>query len=398
MTLSPDTLLAACGDDADEAGLLLTAELQPLGGPGTPVKPATYAGGSYQRDRRWVGEDGARQVADVVVIDNPPSQANRLEAQLERLAADLGLPNLVLDLAGHPLPAHLSKTLSAFRFPHRSADAYLRDSTLDGVDFSKTDLGRRIRDATADNPSALLEWFPQALVFGFWQSHLGKKGSQAKLARSWVSEIIGIRPATDELRVLGVKGDPLNLSGDDRIVFDEDDHSQWELREGEKKSTPVKGQKAESLSRIGHGQVPFKESELTLGPLSFERVVQHSSLSFAALRRVWVGSPRENAAARALLVALGLVAHTAAFGRPFSLRSGCELRAKATTWTWLGGSADVDIDVLDVSGASALFHAVVGIAETAGLPVGTHWRTDPLVLRPNVQLSKAIAATYPVVD
>jgi CRISPR-associated protein Csb1 len=398
MKLAPDTLLAGCGDDAYDAGLMLTAELEPLGGRGAPVKPATYAGGSYQRDRRWFGDDSARQVADVVVIDNPPSQANRLEAQLERLAADLGLPNLVLDLSGHPLPPHLPNMLSAFRFPHRSADAYLRDSMLDGVELSKTDLGRRIRDATADNPNALLEWFPQALVFGFWQSHLGKKGSQAKLARSWVSEIIGIRPAADELRVLGVKGDPLNLSGDDRIVFDEDDHSQWELREGEKKSAPAKGQKAESLSRIGHGQVPFKASELTLGPLSFERVVQQSSVSFAALRRVWVGSPEQNAAARALLVALGLVAHAAAFGRPFSLRSGCELRARSSTWTWLGGSADVDIDVLDVSGASALFHAVVDVAEAAGLPVGSQWRTEPLVLRPNVQLAKAIAATYPVGD
>jgi hypothetical protein len=58
----------------------------------------------------------------------------------------------------------------------------------------------------------------------------------------------------------------------------------------------------------------------------------------------------------------------------------------------------VDIDVLDVSGASALFHTVVDVAEAAGLPVGSQWRTEPLVLRPNVQLAKAIAATYPAGD
>jgi CRISPR-associated protein Csb1 len=336
----------------------------------------------------------------VVVIDNPPSQANRLEAQLERLSATLGLPNIVLDLTGYPLPPHLPRTLSAFRFPHRNADAYLRDATLDGVDVAKTDMGRDIKNATADNPAALLRWLPQALLFGFWQSHLGKKGSQAKLARSWVSEIIGIRPAAAEMKIRGMKGDPLNLSGDDKIVFDENNQATWELREGEKKAAAAKGHKADSLARIGHGQVPFSESELALGAVSFERVTQHASASFAALRRVWVGSPEENAAARAMLVALGLVAHAAAFGRSFSLRSGCELRprATATSWTWLGAVDDVEVAVLGVEEASQLFADIVGLGQAAGLPVGTEWVTEPVVLRPNAELAKVIAATYPIGD
>lgn len=393
MKIGLDMLIGGCSDDAIDAGIFFRTELEPLAGSGAPVKPATYAGGKYQSDRRWVGDDETRAPCDVVVIDNPASQANRLEAQLERLAADLGLPNLVLDLSGHPMPPHLPTTLSAYRFPHRNADAYLRDSMIDGVAFNDSDLSN-VMKATADNPGALLEWMPQALLFGFWQSHLGKKGSQAKLARSWVSEIYGIRPAASEVRVLGLKGDPLNLSGTDKVVMNENDGS-WELREGEKKETPGKGQKAESLARVGHGQVPFNESELALGGLSFERVVQQSTVSFASLRRVWVGSAEENATARALLVALGLVAHAAAFGRPFSLRSGCELRPRLSSWTWLGDSSDEELDPLSTAEATALFRDAAAAAEAAGLPVGTKWRTEPLMLKPNDQLAKAIAAAYP---
>ena len=194
--------------------------------------------------------------------------------------------------------------------------------------------------------------------------------------------------------MLGLKGDPLNLSGTDKVAMNEVDGT-WELREGEKKEKPGKDQKAESLARVGHGQVPFNDSELALGALSFERVVQQSTVSFASLRRVWVGSAEENAAARALLVALGLVSHVAAFGRPFSLRSGCELRPHVSSWKWLGASSDEELETLTIAEATALFHAAAAAAETVGLPVGTKWRAEPLMLAPNADLAKAIAAAYP---
>ncbi len=114
-----------------------------------------------------------------------PSQANRLEAALELIRGPIGLPEIVLDLSEvGSLPPHLPKRLSSFRFPHRQADAYLRDAVLDDIPFLNTPQGRALFDATADEPGALLEWFPQAGLFGFWQSHLGKKRSHAKLARS----------------------------------------------------------------------------------------------------------------------------------------------------------------------------------------------------------------------
>jgi CRISPR-associated protein Csb1 len=394
MEITADLLVHACGDDGRDGGLKLVTDLEPLAGRGAPVKPAVYAGQGgqiYQTDKRWVPEaDGA---VDVVVIDSKASQPNRHEAELDRLASALGLPKLVLDLSGTPLPPHLPTAISSFRFPHRHADSYLRDATLDGQAFSASAVGAAIRAATPDDPHALFQWVPQSLLYGYWQSHLGKKGSQSKLARSWVSEIVGISPASLDQSRLGVKGDPLNLSVTDRVQFDENEQERWTLLEGQKKGAAVKGAavKNERLSEIGHGQVVAAASKPAL---SFARIEQTATVAFAGLRRIWVGDPDANATGRALLVALGLLAHVEAFGRAFSLRSDCDLRPVATKWTWLGSGADSEVDVLDAAAAGVLFGEVVSRAEAAGVPVGSAWASAPLVLTPNDELTKVIASTY----
>jgi len=255
--LDAGVLIAACSDESADAGITITSALEPLGGPGSPVKPAAYEGGRLQEDRRWWGTDADRGKVDVLVIDNEASQANRLEAALEQRRGELGLPEIVLDLtSAGSLPRHLPRQISSFRFPHRNADAYLRDAMMNGAGFQKTETGAAVFDATANNPRALLQWFPQALLFGFWQSHLGKKRSQAKLARAWASEIVGIDPATTETRREATKGDPLNLNVDDRIDWNESDQSDWAALELDESPTRPKPQAAKfKLSEIGHGQV-----------------------------------------------------------------------------------------------------------------------------------------------
>ncbi|MGH9224437.1 MAG: type I-G CRISPR-associated RAMP protein Csb1/Cas7g [Acidimicrobiales bacterium] len=395
-SFSADLLVAACGDLSEDAGITIRTDLEPIGGPGSPVKPAVYAGGLYQLDRRWEQVDGRSEAVDVVVIDNVPSQANRLEAALELLRSRAGLPEMVLDLSGiGALPPHLPKSLSSFQFPHRQADAYLRDSLLDGAPFAKTKVGKALLAASALEPSSLLEWFPQALVFGFWQSHLGKKQSQAKLARSWCSEIAGFRPATTETRVLGLKGDPLNLSVDEPAEYNPDDLLEgWAIVEGAKKAGG--GKAKERLSELGHGQVPVKVSEAAPAGISFARIEQRSTLSLAGLRRVWAGPEEANAAARALLASIGVSAHVTAFGRSFSLRSGCELRQRSTTWTWLGVAGDELIDPPTIDEAVALVRECAERAEAAGLPTGSKWSVEPLRLEPAPALANAIRRTWPL--
>lgn len=394
--LSATALASACSDDGRDAGIRIRTELEPLAGLGGLVKPAVYAGGVFQEDRRWHGADAERRQVDVVVLDNVPSQANRLEAALLERREALGLPEIVLDLtAAGSLPPHLPTKLSSFQFPHRQADAYLRDAVLDGEPFERTEEGKRLFAATRWDAEPLLKWFPQALLFGFWQSHLGKKRSQAKLARSWVSEIIGVEPATrddDRTRTLGLKGDPVNLSTDEKVVFDAADVSGW-VTSDEKKG----GSKGEKLSEIGHGQVPFKGGEEALSGVSFASIEQASSVSFAGLRQLGVGDPEQVALGRALVAALGLVAHSAAFGRAFTLRSGCALRPVSDHWEWIGATDVSDLEAPSLEASIELFRDCVTAAEKVGLPVGSAW-PDPLLVAPNDALIRVIQKTWPVGD
>ena len=245
----------------------------------------------------------------------------------------------------------------------------------------------------------MIAWFPQALLYGFWQSHLGKKRPNTKHARAWVSEIIGWQPASADTKNMGLKGDPLNLATDKddmEVTSNEDDRAKWDV--GKKRD--VEGGKADKLSKIGHGQVPFmRDSELAAAAVSFARVTQRATVSFAQLRRVSLGgdSGEADAAVRALLVALGLHAHQIAFGRGFALRSGAELRPRSTVATWLGAEGDEPIDLGGVETTCALLESARGHAESLGAPLDG-WGAPTVRLTPKENLSKAIKATWPELD
>lgn len=392
LSITLDALLDGCATESFDDGIRIDTELVPLGGPGAPVKPAVYEGGTYQQDRRWAHPDDD-EPAPVIVIDNIPSQANRLEDALRRNREALSIPELVLDLSSLPLPAHLPRRLSSLQFPHRNGDAYLRDATMGGEDFVKTELGKSIFGATAETCGPLIAWFPQALMYGFWQSHLGKKRQNTKHARAWVSEIVGWRPAATDTRVLGLKGDPLNLSTDEPVTSNADDRAAWDVGKGGR----IPGGKNDRLSEIGHGQVPFMGSDAAPGAVSFARVTQRATVSFAQLRRVSLGpdaGTKADTAVRALLVALGLHAHQLAFARGFALRSGAELRPETTRATWLGTRGDSPCDLGDAETTQALLDSARSHAEAAGVPLDG-WGVPPTVLTPKANLAKAIRATWP---
>lgn len=390
-----DRILAACADDSTDAAIRIQTTLEPIGGPGATVKPAVYEGGRYQQDKRWESVE-AEAPTNVIVIDNVPSQANRLEAALQRHVAEGGLPELVLDLgAVSGLPAHLPRSLSSWQFPHRNADAYLRDADLDGVAFPKTELGQEILAATPWSASALVAWFPQALLYGFWQSHLGKKRANTKHARAWVSEILGWRPATTDTKVLGLKGDPLNLNTDETVTSNPDDRQDWSVGKAK-----VEGGKTDKLSEMGHGQVPFmREGDAAPAGVSFARVTQAATMSFAQLRQVSLGSEygaEADAAARAVVVALGLFGHVHAFGHAFALRSGADLVPISTDVTWLGGRVD-PVKLPSRSGSIALLDAARAHAGTCGVSLDG-WGREPVRLTPQKNLGDAIRATWPLED
>ena len=394
-----DALVAACGDASFEDGLRIDTELESLAGPGGPVKPAVYEGGKYQQDRRWASPSDD-EPTEIIVVDNVPSQANRLEDALRRHRASCQVPELVLDLSDlKHLPGHLPSRISSLQFPHRNADAYLRDAQLEGVDFVRTDLGRSILGATPERCGPLVAWFPQALLYGFWQSHLGKKRHNTKHARAWVSEIIGWKPGSKTTRAFGLKGDPLNLNTEEKLTSNPDDRLHWEI--GTAKLKAVEGGKKDKLSEIGHGQVPFmRDNDATAAAVSFARVTQRATVSLAQLRRITLGSDHStdaDAATRALLVSLGLHAHKLAFGRGFALRSGADLRPTRTTVTWLGASGDKEIDLGGPSRTGELLLRALEHAKSTGVPLDG-WSSPSIRLTPKANLRKAILATWPEVN
>ncbi len=134
----------------------------------------------------------------------------------------------------------------------------------------------------------------------------------------------------------------------------------------------------------------------TVAAVSFARVTQRATVSFAQLRRVSLGPDRQvaDAAARALLVALGLHAHVLAFGRGFALRSGADLRPAKSTTTWLAAAGDALCGVGGAEGTGALLGDAVAHARSEGVPLDG-WGSEPLHLTPKDNLRKAIRATWP---
>jgi CRISPR-associated protein Csb1 len=140
--------------------------LQPVGGEGDKVFPATYSGGAYATERRAL--DG--KVVNCVLIDSVQSQANRAEEALKR-AIERGrmqLPLIEVDFQEanaqfrNPLPI-----LTSLDVPHRLADAILRDSILpDGTRFSKSRYAAEWGRSNLWNATAVYNLCPTALLFG----------------------------------------------------------------------------------------------------------------------------------------------------------------------------------------------------------------------------------------
>lgn len=241
-----------------------------------------------------------------VVLDQVPSQANRVEEAL-LVARDGGRIELPL----FELLAETSRgpvRLTSLDFPHRYADAYLRDSQLDGERFDRSAVGRRIREVTAEDVRPLYERDPGSLLYGAWDSH--RKGRFPKFAPSLHSSVIGVDPVEGARQ--GGRMDPLNLAG--AIDDKEKAESDWRyFASGEK-------QKGKKLSEIGHGNIAPNPSH---GGVTVAQVQRTAWISSAALERLGFGDVSTEAAtlARAALAALALAGDRSPSA---DLRSGCD--------------------------------------------------------------------------
>jgi CRISPR-associated protein Csb1 len=267
--------------------------------------------------------------------------------------------------------------LTSLQMPHRYADAYLRDSEVDGVRFDDSVFGRALRSATTEDVRPLYRREPYSLLFGAWDSH--RKGRWPKFARLYQSVIFGTDPV-EGARFSG-RFDPLNLAGaiNDKNKAEAD----WQfIPSGEK----AKGQR---LSEIGHGHIAPGEAH---GGVTVGEIHRRAWISFAGLERLQFGDANAHAAtlARATLAALALVGDRLTFGRPsLALRSGCDLTLVSETLAFEvsgGGREGVDLSAAD---AISAFRILRTQAADAGVPMDDH----VIALTPTKQLREAIAAT-----
>ena len=391
-------LLARIGEgvclEGNDAGIRVRAVYQPLAGAGTRLFPPTYPGAEKNGPPQYVTE--RRMVSGVetstVVVDALQSQANRVE-QAVLDALDVGLfelPHLNLcgEIAGQPF------RVTSLDAPHRSPDAYFRDSEIDGQTFDATPVGKALRASSDRNARSIFGYSPMDLVLGLWDSH--RSGRGAKIPRSYTSEMIGIN-AIRGSRAAG-RLDPENIPKTD-LVSSNTDKSDWDLAEFEgatKKlknpKNPVDPKKQESTtkpSEIGHGNA-LSGSEKTPGGFTVERVERVGYVSFAALARLRFPDegrtvPAADQAARALLASLALLGDVLAFGGPsVFVRSGTILVPEEQVYEFVGPRFTETVDI-DRSGALALFSLAVNEAKAAGLP----W-SEPINLSPKANLRKLV--------
>jgi CRISPR-associated protein Csb1 len=376
MTDLADRLVAATSSEREHTAIVVRAIYQPVGGAGRTVMPPTYPVDGREVDpnaKYLIGPrlvDGQRR--DAVVIDQEPSQANRAEEALRDAyyQGRLALPIFEMCV----VTALGEIRLTSLDFPHRYADAYLRDSLVQGVRFDESPIGKRLRAATAADVRPLYEREPASLIYGAWDSH--RKGRWPKFARLYSSAMIGLDPVT--FRRMGGRMDPQNLTGavDDKAKAEAD----WQyFHDGEKK-------KGTKLSEIGHGNIAPNPVH---GGVTVSEIRRIASISLSGLDRLRFGDATAEAAnlARATLAALALAGDRLTFGGPSVwLRSGCDLARVNEEIGLERPGGDLDALAVTTQEALAAFSELRNRASAAGIGMDQ----DAISVQPISSLEEAI--------
>ncbi len=385
MSLSFKELMTAVQGSA--AAFRSITKLQPVGGEGDKVFPATYAGGRYATEKRRIldaarQEDAAGQEREVdcVLLDSVQSQSNRAEEALklaiERQEIELPLIEVDFKAANDSLRSPIAN-LTSLDVPHRLADAILRDSELaDGTRFSKSEYAKKWGRSNLWNATAIYELCPTALVFGMWGSPEKPGGLGAKFERAFVSEIVAVDVEQVEKRY-GFRIDPLGSSKN--VLLKQKDNGSFEVGGG--KLRP---------SELNHGNIPFDSSN---GGIRFRYAEQTVVVSLGALRKLRFpingeDCPNVNKAGRAVLAAIGLCAGVLASESGTSLRSRCHLwPVEEHQWELLEKPGQLPQSFgLKGKEAAQLLKDAVDHAKGAGL----QWLEEKVVLKPSIELVELV--------
>lgn len=373
MTLTLETLTAAV---ETAAALRSITRLQPVGGKGDKVFPATFDQGKYAVEKRRLDPSDKATEVDCALLDSVASQANRAEEALLAgiRGAKFQLPLIEVDFTEANASFQVDiPNLTSLEVPHRLADAILRDSELaDGTRFSASSYAQSWRKSSPWNARAIYELCPTALLFGMWGSPEKPGGLGAKFERAFVSEIVAV-DITKAADRKGYRIDPISASS---AVF-------VEKKAGEVEYKVVEGKKGLKPSEINHSNIPYSTEN---AGVQMSHAEQTTVISFGALRKLRFGSG--DVEGRTVLAAIGLCAATLAAEQGTSLRSRCQLWPEAERkWDLLDKPGTKGIEfTLSSEEAISLLKAAVEQAERAGLT----WNKETIQLRPTKELTALI--------
>lgn len=341
MSITTDRLREALV--AGDGIVRIHAELSPAAG--QKVLPPTYA--ETVHNMTAARSDGSSEWCS---LDSPASFANRVEAALCE-----GFPELA------PLRVQIgSRTLSTLQMPHRTFDATLRESELDGVKWEDTAICQRIRQATPADAYALFKYDPGMVLLGGWDStRLGRRAQatrEAKYPASLSCEII----ARDVLPLqrAGSRMDPLGIEGTEASVVEHADGSLEPYDAAVHGEIPVRPEKETDVypRRVKPSQVNLGNVKPSLKP---KGVLVRGGIALDGvldLRRLggYRFAPVDDIEARLLLALMGLYGVDSVLRRGLDLRRDCELIATSASYEVVrfGGAAH-GLDLGDISAALA---------------------------------------------
>ena len=261
-------------------------------------------------------------VKDVVVLDSPQSQSNRVETALlaAHRAGRMVYPDIEIRFPSQPA----EPVYSVLQLSHRIFDAVMRACTLSSVPFFETDVGRALLTSRAECAEPLFRHAPITLVLGAWDSNCGAGPLAAKLPRLLTSEIVGLDASPADLSA--TKFDPMDIrSNVAELVPAAGATRRFEIKGSGAKAGKEKSKKP---SEFGFGSVP---ATATPRAAVISAALQTSVLSCSGLRTLSfpdsngaTSAPRDQAG-RAALAALALYGLVVQNESGYRLRSRCEL-------------------------------------------------------------------------
>jgi len=161
------TLYSILSSAAGEASAIrLVVHLKPANADGL-VYPPTYEGGTHVFRPAWI--DGGKREA--VLIDSVQSQANRIELAILDSYRRGHIPYPDIELSVNARTGQ--ERYSVLELSHRVYDAALRMSTVDGVPFPQSEIGKAVYSARTEKATAMHTHAPMTLALGGWDSHGG---------------------------------------------------------------------------------------------------------------------------------------------------------------------------------------------------------------------------------